>query len=571
MAKDLRYRPLGVAIPTVPNVNFAATGAAQARALDAVTKGLNSMSDYVYKKQVAQTKREAAQYSFENPVSAEQIQDAISQGRDIEEIVGDADTVFGAVTTATASQQLTTELQIEASKKISSYSAMIKAGQDIDIQSMRNDLTAMIDGHSELIASFDPEQALKYSAAVNATASTAYKSALENKLQIAQTKSIVKIDGLIKQLPNRLKEIIGAKDVDVKVALGTAAILIDEAKNAAINTGKFEYATKTAEALNGMVTKAKIGVLLDHAKKPGNERAALRGNFGERNNALFATLNDEEKALLRKTYLDEQKELMSFADAQDRRADAEVKNNIETLTPKITEAIRNRKFDVATPLIEELEKLDADKAEKYFKVIITDGGIDVAERIVELNGKSMRRELTEDDILDAYTDREITSGTMDRLLGELQAQRDKRFTRAEELLSDHYGKPEILARGKTGKPPENLRAFADKRSEMIIKLEDDPSFDPIAYAKSVIKEETANPLNNPATKKRIDDLNAAINNNSKSMFGRVILDKEDLLVKARELQANPKEGGLFSSGTNMEALSELLEQLEELKTLQGSN
>ena len=571
MAELPKYRPLGVGIPSVPTVDFVATGAAKARAIDAVTKGLNSMTDYLYKKQVQITKREAAQYAFENPVSAEQIQDAISQGRDIEEIVGDPDTVFGAVTTATAAQQLTTELQIEASKKISSYSAMIKAGQDIDIQSMRNDLTAMIDGHSELIAGIDPAQGLKYSAAVNATASTAYKSALENKLKIAQTKSIVKIDGLIKELPNRLKEIIGAKDVDVEIALGTAAILIDEAKNAAINTGKFEYATKTAEDLNGMVTKAKIGVLLDHAKKPGNERAALRGNFGERNNALFATLNDEEKALLRKTYLDEQKELMSFADAQDRRADAKIKNGIETLTPQITEAIRNRKFDVATPLIKELEKLDADKAEKYFNVIITDGGIDVAERIVDLNSKSMRRELTEDDILDAYNDREITSGTMDRLLGELQAQRDKRFKRAEELLSDHYGKPEILARGKTGKPPENLRAFADKRSEMIIKLEDDPSFDPIAYAKSVIKEETANPLNNPATKKKIDDLNAAINSNSKSMFGRVILDKEDLLVKARELQANPKEGGLFSSGTNMEALSELLEQLEELKTLQGSD
>ena len=571
MAELPKYRPLGVGIPSVPTVDFVATGAAKARAIDAVTKGLNSMTDYLYKKQVKITQREAAQYAFENPVTVEQIQDAISQGRDIEEIVGDADTVFGAVTTATAAQQLTTELQIEASKKISSYSAMIKAGQDIDIQSMRNDLTAMIDGHSELIAGIDPAQGLKYSAAVNATASTAYKSALENKLKIAQTKSIVKIDGLIKELPNRLKEIIGAKDVDVEIALGTAAILIDEAKNAAINTGKFEYATKTSEALNGMVTKAKIGVLLDHAKKPGNERAALRGNFGERNNALFATLNDEEKALLRKTYLDEQKELMSFADAKDRRDDAKVKNDIETLTPQITEAIRNRKFDVATPLIKELEKLDADKAEKYFKVIITDGGIDVAERIVDLNSKSMRRKLTEDDILDAYNDREITSGTMDRLLGELQAQRDKRFTKAEELLSDHYGKPEILARGKTGKPPENLRAFADKRSEMIIKLEDDPSFDPIAYAKSVIKEETANPLNNPATKKKIDDLNAAINSNSKSMFGRVILDKEDLLVKVRELQANPKEGGLFSSGTNMEALSELLEQLEELKTLQGSD
>jgi len=77
MAELPKYRPLGVGIPSVPTVDFVATGAAKARAIDAVTKGLNSMTDYLYKKQVAQTQREAMQYAFENPVTAEQIEQAM--------------------------------------------------------------------------------------------------------------------------------------------------------------------------------------------------------------------------------------------------------------------------------------------------------------------------------------------------------------------------------------------------------------------------------------------------------------------------------------------------------------
>jgi len=136
MAELPKYRPLGVGIPSVPTVDFVATGAAKARNYNAITKSLNSMSEYVYKKQVAQTERDAAQYAFENPVSAKQIEDAISQGRDIDEIVGDPDTVFGAVTNATIAQQLTTELEIDANKKISAYSTAIKSGGYIQINKL---------------------------------------------------------------------------------------------------------------------------------------------------------------------------------------------------------------------------------------------------------------------------------------------------------------------------------------------------------------------------------------------------------------------------------------------------
>lgn len=571
MAKDLRYRPLGAAIPSVPGVNFTTAANAKARSFDAIGNALNAMSDYAYKKAVKQTEREAAKYAFENPVTAEQIQDAISQGRDLDEIVGDPDTVFGAVTTATAAQQLTTELQMEADKAASSYSAMIDAGMDIDIPKMQQDMRAMIDGHTDLIAGIDPGQALKYNASANTSASAVYKLALQNKLKIIQTQKIVRADMALAEMPNKFKGILQ----DIESDGDTSDILLRLAQEGAkyvdfaINTGDKTYAVNKSEEIQEELSKAKIGVLLDFANTPGNGRQALAGNFGNRYNVLYSTLSDEEKALFRKTYIDGAKELLSLESAQDSADDRLVKNKVDGLLPDIHEAIRNRDFETATPLVEQLQKFEPEKAAKFFKVMETDGGVDNADRVAELNTLAMRRELTDTDILDAFTDREITAGTMDSLLGDLRAQKDKRFNSAVDVLSDFYGRPELLARGKYGKAPENLRQFAKHRSDMILKMDKDPEFDPIQFANDIIAKEKTDPTVNAEKQKLITTLTRTVGKASKSFFGKNIVDLDELIAEAQKLQANPEKGGFFSPGTDMEALAELLSDAKELQELRG--
>lgn len=571
MAKDLRYRPLGAAIPSVPGVNFTTAANAKARSFDAIGNALNAMSDYAYKKAVKQTEREAAKYAFENPVTAEQIQDAISQGRDLDEIVGDPDTVFGAVTTATAAQQLTTELQMEADKAASSYSAMIDAGMDIDIPKMQQDMRAMIDGHTDLIAGIDPGQALKYNASANTSASAVYKLALQNKLKIIQTQKIVRADMALAEMPNKFKGILQ----DIESDGDTSDILLRLAQEGAkyvdfaINTGDKTYAVNKSEEIQEELSKAKIGVLLDFANTPGNGRQALAGNFGNRYNVLYSTLSDEEKALFRKTYIDGAKELLSLESAQDSADDRLVKNKVDGLLPDIHEAIRNRDFETATPLVEQLQKFEPEKAAKFFKVMETDGGVDNADRVAELNTLAMRRELTDTDILDAFTDREITAGTMDSLLGDLRAQKDKRFNSAVDVLSDFYGRPELLARGKYGKAPENLRQFAKHRSDMILKMDKDPEFDPIQFANDIIAKEKTDPTVNAEKQTLITTLTRTVGKASKSFFGKNIVDLDELIAEAQKLQANPEKGGFFSPGTDMEALAELLSDAKELQELRG--
>ena len=304
MAKDLRYRPLGVAIPSVPGVDFTTAANARARSFDAMGRALNAMSDYAYKKAVKQTEREAAKYAFENPVTAEQIQDAISQGRDLDEIVGDPDTVFGAVTTATAAQQLTTELEMEANKRIGEYSAAVKSGllyQDQDITKMTSDLKAMITGHSEIIAGLDPEQALKYNASANASASTLYTSALEKQLQFKRATKIAAAEEFLAGMPDQLRDILTAPNTDMTAALAQVTAVARRANDAIINTGDLAFAKTKAAEIQQIVKDVQVGVLTDHVMNlPDQARiSALRsGNMGALT-PVYALLSTQDQAEFR--------------------------------------------------------------------------------------------------------------------------------------------------------------------------------------------------------------------------------------------------------------------------------
>jgi|GEM_PF-5468867 len=301
MAELPKYRPLGVGIPSVPTVDFVATGAAKARAIDAVTKGLNSMTDYLYKKQVAQTQREAMQYAFENPVTAEQIEQALADGRDMSEVVGDPDTVFGAVTTAATATQLSTELQTQLTSKLAVYNAMIEGGDpNFNPQSMRNDLTAMINGHSEIIAGVDPEAALKYNATANTLSAATYKSGLEHSFKIAQALTKDRANAELDKLPNIVKRVLLNHAGDIGVTTGTIATQLKVANNAIIETGDAAFIESAGTKIRDIVTEQYQNVLADWAGQSSkNTRRALKGDFGDRFTSLYGVLDDKEKAGVR--------------------------------------------------------------------------------------------------------------------------------------------------------------------------------------------------------------------------------------------------------------------------------
>ncbi len=179
MAERLkRYRPLGVSIPTVPTVDYVATGRAQARAMAPIQRGLDSMTDFALKKFEEKALIEGAEYGAQNAPTKQQLQDA--QG-DIEDLVpGDQTTVFGRAARKAALQSMTTNFEMSAREQM--VNLRIQAQQEnMDTATFTEQSNAIIDGYTSTLQDISPAAALNF----RATMATVGNSALlshSNKL-----------------------------------------------------------------------------------------------------------------------------------------------------------------------------------------------------------------------------------------------------------------------------------------------------------------------------------------------------------------------------------------------------
>lgn len=301
MAEAPRYRLLGVSPSSMPAVDFVAAGRAQALVYDELNRGLDTMFKFATEKATAQAKIDAARFAFENPITAEQLEIAVAEGRDISEIVGDQTTVFGGVTAASYATQLSTELDKELTKKISAYDAQISAGIFVDPDEIQKDLTAMIAGHGDLIAEVSPSAGLKYNASANASASVVYKAALEHKLKMGQAVLKDGANAMMDALPNTVKSIFASHKGDYVTTMGLVANELQKTDSAIIATGDYAFVEAGRESLRDVVEQQQINVLTDIAMKSDQSmsNALTMGDFGTDHTDLFVNLDDAGKAKVR--------------------------------------------------------------------------------------------------------------------------------------------------------------------------------------------------------------------------------------------------------------------------------
>ena len=345
MAELPRYRPLGVAIPSIPTVDFVSTGRAQARVYENISRGLDVMQRYVATKEEAKTKFEAEQWAYDQDLSAEQLQAALSAGRSVEEIIGDPTTVFGSVSIASTASKLKTELEAGVRSQLAALSAKVDGGADIDLMAEITAINGVQAGHTELLSQLDPAIANAFSASVATMAAPVYSKALEREIKMSQ--AIAKAKGL-DAMAGALQsfEDIYRTDKGGVVFLqdGTSILRTDgEADNLQrsisdqlIATNDANFATTEMSKFEGIRTTAKINVLTEHAVNLPEEKrlSALRtGDFGDKT-ALFNTLDETSKAVLRKQVRDE---IIARQNADDKaRADGVLTARQDTVLDVLT-------------------------------------------------------------------------------------------------------------------------------------------------------------------------------------------------------------------------------------------
>jgi hypothetical protein len=320
MAERLpRYRPLGVRIPGVPSVNYAQTGQAQARVYDTLASALTQMSEFAFERQKAKTIREAERFAFDNPVTDEQLEIALTEGIKPEDINVDPDTVFGATVLATTGKMMRAELEGRYRTNVALLQKAVESpdwnpmDEQSGVAAINTALAGLENGFYDALAGVDAGEALALKAAIAPLGSAVYKSALEkqNKLAVLErrTSAQTTLDAFPAAVRATVAEFAGG---DVEQLNKSLQVQINSMRSTLNATGDIEFAETEGATLFDEVSQAKVNVLSAFALEDGfaasdTERAAKirRGEFG-RYTKIYNAMSPEEQAKVRQSIREEQ-------------------------------------------------------------------------------------------------------------------------------------------------------------------------------------------------------------------------------------------------------------------------
>jgi len=317
MAELPRYRPLGAAISSMPSVNFIQTGAAQAQVYDSISSALDQVSEFAFEKATAEAEREGALYGYNNPLTNDQINQALKGGLDINDVIDEPDTIFGAASRAGTAARLRTDLEAQMRTQLAGFNAYIDGGADLSPQAlsqMEAQIQGNITGYSELLAQLDVDEAASFSATANTLASATYKNGLETVLKREQAVRRITADKALDELPNQLRAMIqassggfvldekGNQTSELDAALSVAANSIQKQ---IIGTNDIDFINSKSTAVESAIIEAKQGVLTDFAftegfaEDPAEFSTKLRsGDFG-RYSEVYNSLDPKQQAEVR--------------------------------------------------------------------------------------------------------------------------------------------------------------------------------------------------------------------------------------------------------------------------------
>jgi len=347
MARLPRYSPLGVniaSVPGLPTVDYTAAASAEARGYESLSRALDKVSQFAFEKMAKQAELEGAKFRFDNPITSEQVSAALAEGRDIDEIVGDPGTIFGAASRATAVTQLKTELEGRMQTYLAGVSARVNAGEEFDIVSTKEQINAMIEGGAELLGSVDPKKAYAFSASATTMAAPLYRTMLEKKIKLDRVAKLATYDSVKANIPDALTSIFESDAGDTVTINGRqipeSVVRIENLRrvmrDAAIATNDPELIRQSEIDFNKAVDSARIEVLRKFARENPDAVNVDRGDFG-RYTKLYYALDEDQKKKVRSEVRTEEAELHQAKKVEDQKVKDSRKNAVNAL---LVEAIQ---------------------------------------------------------------------------------------------------------------------------------------------------------------------------------------------------------------------------------------
>lgn len=311
MAERLpRYRPLGVAIPSVPGVDFTRAAGVEARGFQNISDALSKMSDFAFERQKSETIRKAEQYAFDNPITPDQIEEAKKRGISIDDVVGDPDTVFGSTVRSTAGKIMSAQLEGLYRRELAVMQRNMESplydpeDPDTGVAAQTTKLAALEQGYVDALAEVDPSEAVSFKAGIAALGGSAYKTALEIRNKKLTAGFMLVAEEAMDDLSANARAII-ADDAGNGELDGKLQNLRISVQQTLMQTGNTDFIKSKSAAIDGVFLQAKIDVLTNHAMSDDfsvtdaqRDRKMSSGDYG-RYSDVFASLGAKEQAQVR--------------------------------------------------------------------------------------------------------------------------------------------------------------------------------------------------------------------------------------------------------------------------------
>ena len=188
------YQRRGIMYADLPRVETASLKEG-ARAFESIDRKLDQLSSFIQREGTAQAKEQALAYAAQNPVTQDQIDEAVAskgEGKSwLSALTGG--NVYDETLQAAQGSMLANQLSIEAQKKFRELQVLAENNQ-IGFDEAQVEIQDVIDGYAATISAFSPEASIKARASMATAGNGVLKSVAEKQSKIFAAAQAAKLD-----------------------------------------------------------------------------------------------------------------------------------------------------------------------------------------------------------------------------------------------------------------------------------------------------------------------------------------------------------------------------------------
>jgi hypothetical protein len=342
------YQRRGIMYADLPRVETASLKEG-ARGFESIDRKLDQLSAFIKREGTEQAKEQALQYAAQNPVTQEQIDEAVAskgEGKSwLSALTGG--NIYDETLQAAQGSMLANQLSIEAQKKFRELQVLAENNQ-IGFDEAQVEIQDVIDGYAATISAFSPEASIKARASMATAGNGVLKSVAEKQSKIFAAAQAAKLDEDIFSVRRFAEDEFYRGDSwnpttqsYIRAEDRIAAIFnpIEEQALAMGQEGRFPklLEAKREARING-VTRG----LLDEKFAASHTKAYQRiinGDLGEYESS-WAVMSDVERDKVKQKFLKEVADRKKFSD----QAEKELTDNYKQISIDLM-----REAETATP------------------------------------------------------------------------------------------------------------------------------------------------------------------------------------------------------------------------------